>query len=405
MTARVDTEGSPREHAASTAAGELAAARFARLADAMAARGIDAVLLSRWTHGVLVSGARRVQVGGSGGGAPWVVVARGAPAPHVFTTDPDGRPAWVPGDHVHPLPWDPATLAARIATVVAGGSDASGDRSGSGRIAYDVLAVSMLERLRRALPGARFEDAAPLLAAARRPKSAAEIERLARAAAKAARAVAAARRALEPGVSSGDVAAAAYAAMGADAVGYPLAEVDVSRLAADGTLHSLSRRAEACGPTGARIVVDVVVGEDGFAGRCVRTFVCGAPTRGGQADLESRWREAVGRLARAARPGALAVDLREAARGLPPPPRGPLAHGLGIGIEPPWVLAVETAGWDADTDTKADTDTDADTDLGIDDVLALLPCVGDGRTGFHWASEIVRVGPEGSVAVERGSEE
>jgi Xaa-Pro aminopeptidase len=394
MTAPVDTDESPREHAMSAAAGELAAARFARLADAMAARGVDAVLLSRWNHGVLVSGARRIQVGGSGAGAPWVVVARGARAPHVFTTDPDGRPVWVPASHVHPLPWDPAGLVARIAAIVAGGDDARGGGFGTGRIAYDVLSVSMLERLRRAFPGARFEDAAPLLAAARRPKCAAEIERLARVASKAARAVAAAGRVLDPGVSSGDVAAAAYAVMGAEAVGYPLAEVDVSRLGAGGVLQSLVRRVEPCGPAGARIVVDVVVSEDGFAGRCVRTFVCGMPTRGSPSDLESRWRAAVGSLVRAARPDAPAADLQQAARGLPRPPRGPLAHGLGIGIEPPWVLADETPKRNADTGA----------DLAIGDVLALLPCVGDDRAGFHWASEIVRVRPEGGVVLERGTQ-
>ncbi len=393
MTARADTGALPQESGAATAAGELAAVRFVRLQGVMAARGVDAVLLSRWTHGVLVSGARRVQIGGSGGGAPWVVVS-GAPAPHVFTTDPDGRPAWIPCTHVHPLPWDPATLVARIAAIVADGGAARGVGSGGRRVAYDVLSVSMLERLRGAMPDARFEDAAPLLAAARRPKAAAELERLARAAAKAARATAAAGRVLEPGRSGGEVAAAAYAAMGADAVGYPLAEVDVSRLAVDGTLHSLSRRAEPCGPASAHIVIDVLVSDEGFAGRCVRTFVCGGPIPGSARNLENRWRAAVERLAVAARPGAIPADLLRAARGLPRPPRGLLAHGLGIGVEPPLVAADETPERNADTAP----------DLEIGDVLALLPCVGDDRTGLHWASATVRVGPEGSVVLEPGSD-
>jgi len=309
--------------------------RYHRLQAAMHAARVDAVLLSRWTHGFAVSGARRVQVGGSGGGVPWVVVTRGAPAPHVFTPDPDGLPDWIPAEAVHPLCWAPEALARVVAEICA--------RTEPGRelcVAYDVLSVGMLGRLARELPGARFEDVQPLLAEVRSAKSDTEVAALRDAHDRARRAAAAAGAALRPGCGAADVEAAAYEQMALDGIGFPLAEIGLWVVAL-GSPTLASRRAGTF-TVGARLIVDVVVSDGGVCGRALRTFVCGrSPTVEEQA-LGRCWRDAVEGIARVLRPGCRAEQLREAIDAVASPDGGVasvelLAHGVGIGIEPPFV--------------------------------------------------------------------
>ncbi len=395
-----------------------AAERYARLARALDVGGIDALLLSRWTHGVLVSGARRVQVGGSGGGAPWVVVTRGRPAPIVFTTDPDGRPPWLPVECVRPFAWDPESLVRQIADLVR--ESRRGVVAGT-RIAYDVLSVAMLERLGGALPGARFEDAGDLLYAARGPKSAAEIERLADAAAKAERATVAAGLVVTRGGSGRSAVAAAYRQMSADGVGFPLAEVEVSALRIDGRRARLLRYNDA--PSGRFfVVVDVALSVGGVAGRCIRTFLHGLPAMP-PGDTRTRdWRRAVDGLRAVACPGATPGAMRTAAVDTVIPPGGLLAHGLGVGIEPPYVtldeevaaggIAGEASGAEAVSKTErspagsrpsAAAAGPASTALRVGDVLLLAPCVADAG-GEIWSSVTVVVGESGGRRLDGRSE-
>ncbi len=366
--------------------------RCRRLQAAMSAAGVDAVLLSRWTHGFAVSGARRVQVGGSGGGVPWVVVTCGAPAPHVFTPDPDGVPDWIPAQHRHPLCWNPEALVGAVAEICA----ASGPGAGRPlRLAYDVLSVGMLERLARQLPVARFEDVQPLLADVRRGKSDAERVALRDAHDKAARAAAAAGAALRPGCGAADVHAAAYAQMALDGIGFPLAEVELWALGS-ATPTTAPRPAEPF-TIGARLAVDVVVSDGGVCGRAHRTFVCGRSPTAEEEELGRAWRASVGAIARALRPGCTAERLREVVWGVAPAGGDAavvelLVHGLGIGIEPPFLRLARPGGRQAEAETSGGTGAP-----GPDEGSALfvVPKVAIGAAGEMSASETLVITRDG----------
>jgi Xaa-Pro aminopeptidase len=363
--------------------------RYQRLQTAMRAAGVDAVLLSRWTHGFAVSGARRVQVGGSGAGAPWVIVACGAPAPHVFTPDPDGVPDWIPASNRHPLQWSPEALARTVADICA--------RAGRVRcLAYDVVSVGMLERLGHQLPSARFEDAQPLLAAVRRAKSATEIAALRDAHDKAARAAAAGGAALRPGAGSADMEAAAYEQMARDGIGFPLAEIGL--WVAPPGAPALASSPVRSFTVGARVIIDVMVSDAGVCGRALRTFVCGRNPTVEEEALGRCWRDAVERIASVLRPGCRAQQLRDAIDAAVAAPGGGvaqadsvelLAHGVGIGIEPPFArLASSGHG-----------QTPAEPGLAEGAVVLVAPRVVRADAGEMWASETMAVTRGGGRAL------
>src|SRR5439155_20454454 len=128
-----------------------ATARHQRVQAAMARHGVGALCLATPHLAAFASGARRVQVAGSGGTMPWVVVLAGAPSAIVFTTDPDGVPSWMPRAAIEPLRWDRERQLARIAGLL---SDTRGP------VGCDVFAPA----LRDALAGRTLGDAAPILA-------------------------------------------------------------------------------------------------------------------------------------------------------------------------------------------------------------------------------------------------
>src|SRR5262245_57657157 len=93
---------------------DAARARHGRVLAAMERHGVGALLIGTPHLGAFAAGARRVRVAGSGGTVPWVAIVAGAPAPTVFTPDPDGAPGWTPRESVEPLRWDRAAQLARL---------------------------------------------------------------------------------------------------------------------------------------------------------------------------------------------------------------------------------------------------------------------------------------------------
>jgi Xaa-Pro aminopeptidase len=337
-----------------------ARARYARLQAAMAARGVGACLLAAPHAGAVASGARRVQVAGSGGTVPWVAVTAGAPAAVVFTPDPDGAPDWMPRDHVRPLRWDRAAQLAEIAALVA---------PTAGAIACDVDA----DALRAVLPAGRpLVDAAPLLAAAAAPLSDVEVDalRAALGAARAAAGAAAAAVRVEAPVRALHVAAAETFSVAG--VGFPLHELLVWSAG-----ETMARLAPAAVPAaGAAVALQAGVRLGDAAGVAGDTVVVG----GDAAPLRARWRDACRRLAAACRPGAGTAGIRAAARVAGVGAVGPLAHGLGVGIGPPVVHL----------------DGTADEPLAAGSALVLAPVVREGALAFRATATLLvsRAGPE-----------
>jgi Xaa-Pro aminopeptidase len=301
------------------AAATLARERFARVQTIMARRNVGALLLATPHLALFASGARRVQVAGSGGTVPTVVVTAGAPAPVVFTTDPDGAPPWVPRAAIEPLRWDRERQLARIAELVA---------PTRGAVACDVHAPSLrpfFEGL-----GRELVDATPLLAEAAAPRTAGEIAAITAALAAARTGLGAAAGAVRAGATPADLVAAFAETLTAARSGFPLGEGFVWR-AGPGFTRVAS--GEACA-AGELLALEFGIYLDGHAGIAGVTIVC-------EGSLEParrrRWFTALCAIARQCRPGRSTAAVRDAARAAGATQLGLLAHGLGVGIEPPLV--------------------------------------------------------------------
>ena len=293
-----------------------AADRYARVQAAMARHAVGALCLTTPHLAAFASGARRVQVAGSGGTIPWVVVRAGAPSAVIFTPDPDGAPPWMPRDAVEPLLWDRARQLARIGELV---------RGTPGAVACDVLAPV----LREALAGRPVVDAAPLLAEAAAPRSPSELAAIRRALGAARDGLRAAVAAVTPGAAEAAVHAAFAAAMSRSGAGFPLGETVLRRA---GARLDPGERLRA----GDLIGIQVGLHLEGHAGVAGDTVACGG---GDLAALRRAWFGTLCAIARRCRDGASSGDLRAAAAKAGARPDGLLAHGLGVGIEPPLVDA------------------------------------------------------------------
>jgi Xaa-Pro aminopeptidase len=297
----------------------MSRARYARVQAAMARHGVGALLLATPHLAAFASGARRVRVAGSGGVVPWVVVAAGAPAATVFTTDPDGAPPWMPRAQVEPLRWNRDRQLERIAALVA---------DTRGAVACDVFSPEVRDLV--AASGRPLVDAAALLADAAAPRTAAEVEEIARALGAARAAVRAAAAAVRPGVGVAALAAHAAETMPAAGAGFPLGE---------GRAWRLDPGPQRLGPGATVAAGDVLALEVGLyvgahAGVAGDTVAADGRARA----VERRaWSSALCALAGHCRVGGTTADLRAAARAAGILETGLLAHGLGIGVEPPLV--------------------------------------------------------------------
>ena len=314
-------------------AAALARERYGRVQAAMARQNVGTLLLATPHLALFASGARRVQVAGSGGTVPTVVVTAGAPAPVVFTPDPDGAPPWMPRAAIEPLRWDRERQLAHIAELVA---------PTPGAVASDVLAPSLrvcLERL-------------GLLAEAAAPRTAGEVAAIAAALAVARTGLTAAAAAVWPGATPAHLVAAFGESMAAARSGFPLAEGLVWRASSRFTRLAAG---EPFSP-GELLALEFGVYLDGHAGVAGGSVVC---DRSPPSALRRRWFTALCAMARQCRAARSTADLRAAARAAGATQVGLLAHGLGVGIEPPHV----------------DLEMDEDGPLRAGSVLVLAPVV------------------------------
>src|SRR2546430_2006109 len=191
------SDGSPLPGSAGVT--DPARERYARVQAAMARRGVGALLLATPHLAAFASGARRVQVAGSGSALPSVVIVAGAPSAVVFTADPDGAPSWMARAAVEPLAWDRERALRRLAELVA---------PVPGKVACDVFSPALRHAIGRPLV-----DAAPLVAEAAAPRTADEIAAV-QTALRAARAgLRAAVRAAAPGAAVSAIVAGFAASM------------------------------------------------------------------------------------------------------------------------------------------------------------------------------------------------
>jgi Xaa-Pro aminopeptidase len=289
--------------------------RRARALAAMAEAGVDALILGREANARYVSGARRLPLSGARPFAPGCVLVAATGDVHLLSTSDDGVPPDVPIEHLYPITWNPAKLMARLAAIPG--------LAASARVGVDGLTPFMESQLAATFPSSELVDGQSVMLEARQRKLPEEIDAIRRAVAVTTEALDDVVAIVRPGVRERDLLARFEQRM---------CELGTTTPAFEGTFGRTfpSDRVLAGGD---RVVLDAGVLVGGYEGGLARTVVCGdaQPDRNPADDLFTT-------LLAAVKPAASGADLWAAwdTTGVPRP-RQPIAHGVGLGLEPPVV--------------------------------------------------------------------
>lgn len=313
--------------------GDLRAERRRRLFDAMAGHDLDVLVLGRPAEVAFATGARQLWTAGSRPFGPACVAVRATGHTHLLSVSDYDVPGEVGHDDLFGLSWDPANLAASLAAIPA--------MAAARRIGTTSSSPGFPRLLAAIAPGAEVVDGAAALGAARAPKSAAEVARIVAATEIAASGLTAMIDALVPGVSERDLLAAHLERI--SSLGAPTPPTEGVACATPTTGPVALRRLATGAPieAGQLVVLDAGALHLGYEGGVGRTWVCpGVDVSAAQQAVAARCRAALDAVIAACRVGATGTDLCAAWTGtgemLPP---APLAHGVGLGAEPPVIGA------------------------------------------------------------------
>lgn len=306
----------------------LRSSRRERALAQMEVNDIDILVLGRQANVRYVTGAPQLWVAGTRPFGPICEVIRLTGEIHLNSTWDEGIPDEIPHDHLYGLAWNPMTLI-EVLKALPGAATVR-------RVGTDSLTPTFAQLLPMAFPNAELVDAEPALRAARRIKTPEEIVVLRWALGVAEHALEAARSELAAGVTEQSLTGAMLEAMAAGGVTSPATQ--------DGAwitpkVHSW-RRDTAGGRVkdGDLIAFSAGALANGYVGAVGRTWPVGAVA--GAAELFGRANDLWARLLDACTPGgtasALLAAYEAAGEALP---AMPVAHGLGLGFDPPVVSA------------------------------------------------------------------
>jgi Xaa-Pro aminopeptidase len=302
--------------------------RRARLLDAMAAGGMNALVLGRPANVRYASGARQLWRAGSSPFAPVSVVVGETERVHLLSVWDEGVPPEIDYEDLYPLTWNPARLLAALQAIPG--------LATVRRVGTDGLTPMFAEQLRDVAPSAELADAAPTLWRARGTKTSDELTCLRTAAALAEAALQGLRERVEPGVSERELLAAYYECIAR--LGAPAPPSENVAFATSSRGEVRFRFLARDRPVGDGELVALSPGAlyAGYEADVGTTVVAGATAPGGAGWLGERCRLGLDALLSACRPGATGADLMQAWRQTGEPvPAVVLAHGLGLGAEPP----------------------------------------------------------------------
>ncbi|QZT61420.1 M24 family metallopeptidase [Mycolicibacterium austroafricanum] len=317
------------------------ALRFSRRERALAqmeAHDLDMLVLGRQANVRYISGAPQLWVVGTRPFGPICEFVRATGEIHLNSTWDEGIPEEIPRENLYGFAWNPMTLVGILQKIK--GADTVR------RVGTDALTPTFAKLLPMAFPNAELIDAEQAMRAARRIKTPEEVRALRRALVVAEEGLAAGVAALGPGVTEKALAGAVLEAEAAGGVSTPATQdaawvtskehpwrrADGDALVRDGDLVALSAGVLA----------------DGYVAEVARTLYVGEPTDAVRA-LYRRRDELWDRLFEACRPGvpvsALLDAYQQAGESLP---AMPVAHGLGLGFDPPVVSPSLRATMEAD---------------------------------------------------------
>jgi Xaa-Pro aminopeptidase len=345
----------------------LRTGRRARAIAQMEAFDLDVLVLGRQANVRYVTGAPQLWVAGTRPFAPICVVVRATGEIHLNSSWDEGMPEEIDHDHLYGLAWNPMTLI-EVLKNIDGAATAR-------RVGTDALSPTFGQLLPIAFPNAELVDGEMAMRTARKIKTAEEVVALRGAIRVAEAGLAAALSEVAPGITEQSLTGAMLQAMAAGGVSTSATQDGAwvtsrehrwrqgprDRLVADGDLVAFSSGALA----------------DGYVGEVGRTVPVGDVP--GADELFDRSNALWDKLIAACKPGAPASGLLAAyeAAGEPLPPMA-VAHGLGLGFDPPVV-----------SPDLPETSTDAHLDPGT--VLAV--------TGYVWAQGVGAVYQRDAVLI------
>jgi Xaa-Pro aminopeptidase len=306
----------------------LRSGRRDRVLAQMAADDIDILVLGRQANVRYVTGAPQLWVAGTRPFGPICEVIRATGEIHLNSTWDEGIPDEIGHDHLYGLAWNPMTLI-DVLKQLPGAATAR-------RVGTDSLTPTFAQLLPMAFPDAELVDAEPALRAARRIKTDDEVAVLRGALGIAEQALEAARAELAPGISELSLTGALMEAMAAGGVTTPATQDGAWITPKDHSWRRDSSRGRVA--EGDLVALSAGALADGYVGEVGRTWPVGDVS--GADALFRRSNELWQHLIAACRPGGSAADLLSAYDAAGEPlPATPVAHGLGLGFDPPVVSA------------------------------------------------------------------
>ncbi|OMB96891.1 M24 family metallopeptidase [Mycobacterium colombiense] len=302
----------------------------------MEEHGLDILVLGRQANIRYVTGAPQLWIAGTRPFGPMCVLVRATGDIYLNSTDDEGVPEEIGHDHLYGLAWNPMTLIDVLKKV--DGAEAAR------RVGTDAITPTFAALLPEAFPNAELVDAEPAMRAARRIKTPGEIAAMDQALRVAEHGLATALGALAPGVSERTMAGVMMEAMAAGGVSTPATQ-DAAWVT---SREQPWRRATAHAVDPGDLVAFAAGAlANGYVAEVGRTWPV-SDTADARALFE-RSNGLYDKMLAACRPGASTRDLLTAyaAAGEPVPPM-PVAHGLGLGFDPPVVSETLVAAGEHD---------------------------------------------------------
>ncbi|WP_328358779.1 M24 family metallopeptidase [Mycobacterium sp. NBC_00419] len=304
----------------------LRTGRRARALAQMEAHDLDVLVLGRQSNIRYVSGAQQLWVAGTRPFAPSCVLLRNG-AVHLLSTWDEGVPEDIPHENLYGIAWNPLNTIENLKKIPGAAS--------ARRVGSDALSPGFAQLLPLAFPNAELVDGEAAMQAARKVKTAEEIEALREAIRVAELGLAAALSTVRAGASVQDLTAVLLEAMTAGGVSTPAHQDAVWVTAKD---HPWRRaRGDDRVHDGDLVAFASAVLDRGYIGEVGRTWPVGDVTAASR-ELFERSQRLHAELIAACRPGApnagLLAAYEAAGEALPVVP---VAHGLGVGFDSPVV--------------------------------------------------------------------
>jgi Xaa-Pro aminopeptidase len=294
----------------------------------MQAYDLDILVLGRQANIRYVTGAPQLWIAGTRPFGPMCVLVRASGDIYLNSTADEGIPEEIGHDHLYGLAWNPMTLIDVLKKI--DGAEAAR------RVGTDSITPTFAALLPEAFPNAELVDAELAMRAARRIKTADEIAAMDTALRVAGHGLATALGQLAPGVSEQTLAGVMMEAMAAGGVSTPATQ-DAAWIT---SREHPWRRAQTHSKVRPGDLVAFAAGAlaNGYVAEVGRTWPTGDTVDGDTRELFNRSNTVYDNMLAACRPGAPIRDLLDAydAAGEPVPPM-PIAHGLGLGFDPPVV--------------------------------------------------------------------